>query len=131
MTFLNADKWLYSQLKNDATLKAVVSSRVYADAAPQKTSYPFITFSQVSTRSVTNFSKDRVMDEELWQVVIWTNLPSYSSLETLADRVRELLHKSSGSGVLSAVFERMQRLEEREGDQIYKALLLEFRIFTQ
>lgn len=131
MTALNADKWLYTKLTTDATLITALGGRVYADTAPQGVGYPFAVITAISSLPIANVSADRVMDTELWQVALWTNAPSYNGLEAIADRIRTVLHKASGTGVIGAVYEGMRRMEEREGDVVYKVLILEFRIYTQ
>jgi hypothetical protein len=132
MTALNADKWLYAKLTGDAQLLTALGGRVYMDIAPQGTQYPLVVMSFVTSTPVTNVTADRIMDNELWQIAIWDNKPSYTGVETIADRIRDVIHKASGTGVIGAVSEGMpQRLIEQDGDVIYKGLLLEFRIFTQ
>jgi hypothetical protein len=131
MTILNADRWLTGILTTDATLLAALGGRVYMDIAPEKTLYPMAILDCISATPVTNASADRVMDEELWQVSLITNLPSYSGLEAIADRVRAVVHKGSGTGVIGAVFEQETRLTTVEGGKIYRQIILEFRLFTQ
>jgi hypothetical protein len=131
MTILNADRWLYTQLTTDSQLVTALGKRVYVDAAPQNTQYPAAIVSFVTSRQVSNVSADRVMDTELWQIAVWTDQPNYTSIEAIADRIRTVLHKASGSGVIGAAYETERRLVEQEGDTFYKAILLEFRLFTQ
>jgi hypothetical protein len=131
MTILNADRWIYTQLTTDSQLAAALGGRVYIDVAPQNTQYPVAIMTFVTARQVVNMSADRVMDDELWQIAIWTDRPSYTELESIADRIRSVIHKASGSGVVGAVYEGERRLMEQDGDTVYRALILEFRLFTQ
>jgi hypothetical protein len=131
MTILNADRWLYSQLTTDPQLSSLLNGRVYVDIAPASTQYPMVVISLVSSGQTSNFSSDKVMDNELWQVAIWTDQPSYLYIEGIADRIRELLHKSSGTGVIGAVYEGSRRMYEQEGNLSYKGIILEFRLFIQ
>lgn len=128
MTILNADRWLYTQLITDANLAAVLGGRVFVDVAPLGTEYPLAVMTFVAAQQVGNWSSDRIMDNELWQITVWTNQNNYTSIETVADRIRQVLHKASGTGVVGCSFERQLRMSDPEG---YKAIILEFRLFTQ
>lgn len=128
MTILNADRWLYTQLTTDAQLATALGGRVFVDDAPLGTQYPLVIMTHVASQQVGNWSADRIMDNELWQIAVWTNQNNYTSIESIADRIRTVLHKASGTGVIGCVFERPQRMSDPEG---YKALVLEFRLYTQ
>lgn len=128
MTILNADRWLYTQLTTDAQLVASLGGRVFVDTAPLNTQYPLAVMTFIASQQVGNWSADRVMDNELWQIAVWTNQNNYTSIEDIADRIRAVLHKASGTGVIWCAFERQLRMSDPEG---YKAVILEFRLFTQ
>lgn len=128
MTILNADRWLYTQITTDPQLSAVLEGRVYTDLAPLGVSHPLVVMTAVSSQQVGNWSSDRIMDNELWQITIWTDQQSYSSIEPIADRIREALHKASGTGVIGCSFESSSRAVDPEG---YRGITLEFRLFTQ
>ncbi len=133
MTALNGDRWLYGKLTTDSQLATSLGGRVFVDAAPSNTQYPFAIITAVSSVPVSNWNADRIMDSELWQVTIWDDDASYSTtLETIADRIRAVVHKAtSGTGVIGAVYEGSVRRSEEEGDRVYKAIILEFRLYTQ
>jgi len=80
---------------------------------------------------VSNAYADRIMDNELWQVALYDDGSSYSALELIADRIREVMHKANGIGIIGTVYEGMVRRSEEEGDRVYKAIILEFRLYTQ
>jgi len=128
MTILNADRWLYTQLTKDTQLVSALGGRVFVDLAPHGTQYPLAVMTFVAAQQVGNWSSDRIMDNELWQIAVWTNQENYTSIETIADRIRAVLHKASGTGVIGCSFERQLRMSDPEG---YKAIILEFRLFTQ
>lgn len=131
MTTLAADRWLYTTITGDSVLQAIIGNRVYADVAPQGTAYPVVIITFVSSRHIGNISQDRVYDDELWQITAWDDDPSYATLEQIADRIRAILHKASGSGVIAAVYEGMRRINQIESGRIYKGIVLEVRIFVQ
>jgi len=131
MTVLNADRWLYEQLTTDSQLSAALGGRVYVDIAPQGEQYPLAILTLVMAQQIGNLFVDKVMDAETWQVAIWTDKPSYTDIEPIVDRIRAILHKASGTGVLAAVYQEQRRMVEQDSDKEYKAIILEFKIFTQ
>lgn len=131
MTALNGDRWLYEKLTTDSQLATLLGGRIFVDTAPQDTEYPFAVITAVSSVPVTNFYADRIMDNELWQVAVWDADGSYLTLEPIADRIRAVVHKASGDGVIGATYEGSLRRSEEEGDRVFKAILLEFRLYTQ
>jgi hypothetical protein len=131
MTILNADQWLYTQLTTDSVLAAALDGRVYIDIAGCDT-YPLAVLQQYAmTTQIGNLSNDKVMDSEFWQITVWDNRPSYDRIGSVADRIRSVLHKASGAGVLGAVYQGSQRQAEQEGDVHFRGIVLEFELFTQ
>ena len=128
---LTADRWLYATLKNDTTLAAVIGARIYADIAPEGSIYPLAILSQVISLPVANWSADKVMNDEVWRVRLTTDKADYGAIETAAERIQTLLHKQTGTGVIGCTAEGITRFSEIESGQVYKHLVLEFRIFTQ
>jgi len=131
VTALNGDRWLYETLTTDSVLAVALDGRVFVDIAPQDTEYPFVVITSVSSVPVSNAYADRIMDNELWQVALYDDGSSYSALELIADRIREVMHKANGIGIIGTVYEGMVRRSEEEGDRVYKAIILEFRLYTQ
>jgi hypothetical protein len=86
MTILNADRWLTAFSQQMATLAAALGGRDVYGHCTVKGAVSDGNRGCISAVPVTNASADRVMDEELWQVSLITNLPSYSGLEAIADR---------------------------------------------
>lgn len=128
MTILNADRWLYTQLTTDTQLASALGGRVFVDMAPLDTEHPLVIMTSVAAQQVGNWSADRVMDNELWQIAVWTDQDNYTSIEAIADRIHAVLHKASGPGVIGCAFERRLRTSDPEG---YRAVILEFRLYTQ
>ena len=131
MTTANADKFLISTLSGDATLMALVQG-IYSDHAGKNATYPLIVYQQIGpSEPAANAYGDSIFDVEPWQVAVVGTGESYVALETAADRVRALLHKSSGAGVLGCIYTSTQRLAERIGGVEYRNIILEFEIYTQ
>jgi len=61
---------------------------------------------------------------------VWAEGPSYLPLEPIADRIRLVVHRASGVGVIAAVYEGSRRMSEDNGKP-YKAVLMEYRLYTQ
>lgn len=131
MTLLTADRWLYEMLTTDSTLATVLGGRVFADVAPEDTAYPLAVISAVSSVPVVNLSAERVMDNELWQVQLITDQADYAALETAAERIRAILHRASGEGVIGCVEAGITRFSEVDNGRVYKHLVMEFRLHTQ
>lgn len=130
MTALNADKWLHQTLSGDTTLMGLISG-VYAEHAPADASYPFAVISLVDGGMVANAYADRIMDNETWQVALINQSASYAGLEGAVDRVRALLHKQKGTGVLACVYSGSRRITEMVSGKVYRQIVLEFQVFTQ
>jgi hypothetical protein len=131
MSILNADKWLYSVLTSDAALQALVSDRIYEDAAPALIYDPYVVFQFVNGINVSNFSVDKIMDDEVWIVKAAAKGNDYTVLEPIDKRIGELLHKASGTGVLGCAQEDPFRFSELDNGEIYKHLGHYYRIYTQ
>lgn len=131
MTLLNADRWLVSTLKADGVISVAIGSRVYQDQAPEDTAYPLILVNFVSGEPVQNIGADPVMDSELWRVRIVDRDPSYTGVETIADQVRNVLHKAAGVGVIGCVFVGAYRYPEVYEKTQFRSIILEFQLFTQ
>lgn len=125
---LNADRWLYNCILSDPSLSIMLNGRVFLDVAPLGTSYPLVVLSLVSSEQISNLSAERIADDQVWQVAIWTDGNSYHPIEQIADRIRHILHRAHGDGVIAAVFLRQSRVADPEG---YRAIILEFRIYLE
>lgn len=128
----NAASWIYTTLTTDATLSALIGTRVYRDQAPEAVTYPFIAFSQIDAIPVKNAFSDILMDGERWQITAVDNGKTYTTVNSIAARLRNLLHKTSGSNVLSSVLEaEFTRSETDDAGNMYKSIILDFRVHTQ
>jgi hypothetical protein len=128
----NAASWIFTKLTTDATLTALIGTRVYRDQAPEAATFPFVTFTQIDAVPVKNAFADILMDGERWQITAVDNGKSYTKVNSIAARLRNLLHKTSGSNVLSSVLEmEFTRSETDNAGNIYKSVILDFRVHTQ
>lgn len=133
-SILTADKWIYSTLKNDSTLTALITG-VYIDNAPDTANYPFVTFSQVTSAPLRVVGATVVWYDELWQVAAHAVGQDYAGCKSIVDRVRALLDKKTGSntdGVVAQSIENSSfRFSNTENGIAIKTLGLEFAIKTQ
>lgn len=89
------EKAIKSILVADATVLALVSTRVYPNWVPQGASMPAISFNQVS--GIRDYSMDGAdgMAQTLYQIDCWAT--TYSETRDLADAVRGALSAYSGT----------------------------------
>ena len=128
----NAASWIYSTLTTDATLSALISTRVYRDQAPEAATFPFVTFTQIDAVPVKNAFADILMDGERWQISAYDDGKTYTTVNSIAARIRTLLHKTRGSNVVSSVLEaEFTRSETDSAGNMYKSIIMDFRVHTQ
>lgn len=89
-----ADTFIYGKL---TAATALVSSRVYADKAPQGAALPYIVFSvQGAFDDLTDVGAVRVWANLLYLVKVIGQGESYSALQATADAIDARLHKVRG-----------------------------------
>lgn len=92
--------WLWGLLRYDATLQALVGSRVYADRAPLGATLPAVVFQQQAAVDVTTGpGVARIMTNTLYLVRGVAEGGSYTPLLPVEARIDELLQGASGSPV--------------------------------
>jgi len=128
----NAASWIQTTLTTDATLAALIGTRVYRDQAPKKATYPFVVISQIDAVPVKNAFADILMDGERWQINAVDDGKLYTTVNSIAARIRTLLHKTRGSNVVSSVLEaEFTRSETDSAGNMYKSIIMDFRVHTQ
>lgn len=131
MTILSADRWLFDVLSSDVNLEGAIGDRIYMDTAPEGSSYPFIGMQFVYGRAVSNMMADIVMFDEVWLVKATGKGNDYTALEPIVNRISQVLHKASGSGVVACFEEEILRFSEIDQGEVYKHLGHYYRIYTQ
>jgi hypothetical protein len=86
---------IYGILSGDATLTALVSTRIYPEAAPQNAANPCIVYSESTPEFNDNKSGVSHLDVNLVQVDIYAS--TISVRNTIGARVRTLLDRYSGT----------------------------------
>jgi len=92
---MNCEAAIYGILSGDATLTALVSTRIYPEAAPQNAANPCIVYSESTPEFNDNKSGVSHLDVNLVQVDIYAS--TISVRNTIGARVRTLLDRYSGT----------------------------------
>lgn len=110
-----AEEFIKSRLSSDATLIALLGSnnKIFADVAPKGISFPIITFRYQVYADVGVIDGNIPVQQYTYIVAATIDGKAIAAIKPIADRVDELLHKSSGtvnSGtVLSCTFDSIYR----------------------
>jgi hypothetical protein len=92
---MNCEAAIYGILSGDATLTALVSTRIYPEAAPQNAANPCIVYSESTPEFNDNKSGVSHLDVNLVQVDVYAS--TISVRNTIGARVRTLLDRYSGT----------------------------------
>lgn len=92
---MNCEAAIYGILSGDATLTALVSTRIYPEAAPQNAANPLIVYSESTPEFNDNKSGVSHLDVNLVQVDVYAS--TISVRNTIGARVRTLLDRYSGT----------------------------------
>jgi hypothetical protein len=139
-----ADQWIYSTLKADSTLTALIggatSPRIYNEQAPQNgtaTVYPCVIYQMQSAVDLQIVGPRRFWTNMLYLVRGVNETGSYSgSLLTIAERIDEVLHAkpdpaSNAYGIVWAcVSEQAFRLPEVVNGRNFRHSGRIFRIYA-
>lgn len=93
------EEWLYTLLSGDATLSAIVGSRVYGYVAPAGTTSPWVVFNYQSGHDVRGMGPARIMVSAQYQVKAVGQYDGFGMLKSVADRIDALMQGASGSVV--------------------------------
>lgn len=133
---LTAEKWLYSKLSVDGTVKGLIGSRIYHDLAPAQTIFPYLIYSLVFAEPRRVVGASVIWFDEVWQVKAVDQGMRFTGIGPVIDRVRSLLDRTSGTisgGTVVACYEigKFELTEVDPSGRPYKHLGLEYRIYTQ
>lgn len=94
-----AERWIYTTLSGDPTLVSLIGgARIYANVAPQGIAYPFVVYQMMSPGTALYGNGPNI----IWQRMVYlvkavTKGTSASSLQTIVDRINDLLHAERGA----------------------------------
>jgi hypothetical protein len=87
-----AEAWLYATLSADTALAALVGTRIFAESAPDKTVFPFVTFNWMAGHDVNIIEQFRILTHALYLVKGIDEGRSITTLKSIADRIDAVLH---------------------------------------
>ena len=93
---VRVEQWIYQTLAADPTVASVVGTRIYADAAPQTTTFPLIVFAHIGNVDVVRAWNNRRVAKNIFLVrVIGKGNSVTGDLKAVADRFDPLLLKEN------------------------------------
>lgn len=104
---------IYSILSGDATLAAIIGTKIYPVQAPQRTPPPFVVYRENNT--IATDQKDGSAPKDLKSVQIDIYSGTYTEAHTAADRIRVLLDAYSGT-VAGVTIRQMWFSDQDDGD---------------
>ena len=87
-------EYLPAALNTDATLAALVGTRIYPLKRPQNCALPAITYQRISAPRVTSHSGDSGLLNPRYQFNCWSE--SYLEARSMAERLEKLFNGKSG-----------------------------------
>ena len=106
LELLAAREWLYAKLAADATLTGIVSTRIYAEMAPENATFPLIMITEMSPgNDLRVVGTGRIWSDPLFLVKAVDQTASYTgNIKTLAGRIDAVLHGKSGTATDGTVW---------------------------
>lgn len=130
-----AERWLTTVLKADVTIAGLIGTRVYADVMPvgDDSAYPAIVFNLLSPgEDLLASGSSRVIASPVYLVKAINRGRSLQALQTLADRVDQVLHEArggvTGAGIAWCKRIRPFSMREYEGQVAWTYLGGEYEI---
>ena len=123
-------KTVYAMLAADATLTALVSTKIYPVIAPQNVASPFVVYSIAS--AIPTNTKDRISEVDTMRVQIDCYARTYSQVEAIASAARLAIDGQTGTKagiyVDGVAYENEQDLIDEDVDLYRKSLDFFIRI---
>jgi len=127
---MDALGWIYGLITEDTTLAALVDDRVYSDLAPEGTTFPFVTMTLVDVMPSENAFADNIFDVERWDIKVVDKSNSFKNARTIAEKIRTLIHKKTGTGIHGARFIQKRQYSQNDRGVVYRYIVQEFEIYT-
>jgi hypothetical protein len=96
------DQWIYGKLHNDLLLNTAVSGRIYVDQAPQGVISPLVLYSFLGGADKTVTLRTRLTNA-IYLIRAVGSGSSYSTIESLADRIDELMNTAEQGDIVRDV----------------------------
>ena len=127
---MDAQGWIYGLITEDTTLETALGDRVYPDLAPKDAVYPFVTMTLVDVMPSENAYADNIFDVERWDVKVVDKSNSFATARTIAETIRDLIHKKTGTGIHGARFIQKRQYSQNDKGVVYRYIVQEFEIYT-
>lgn len=105
-----AETWLYTTLKANATLTALIGGsttpRIYSAVVPQGAALPAVVFQQMSGEDLLTLNAYRVWSDLVYLVKGIAQAGGFVALDGIAAQIDVSLHRVSGTGVAACYRER-------------------------
>jgi hypothetical protein len=131
------ERFLYTTLTGDATLAAIVGTRVFGHAVPPAATRPYVFYTLVDPgEDLSEVGAVRIWSNMIYVVRIVNKTESYPSLEAGSTAITNALHRASGSNISGAVVACIKEAPfafieiDQDGSQL-RHLGSRFRLFVQ
>lgn len=120
-----AKKWIRTVLLSNTGITNVVSSRIYADRAPNPLTFPFIIFNYMGGPDINGLGTNRQQTQPLFQVRVVTDGAPDANARLVEKRIDDVLqaatHSASGDFLFAARREQsVDRVEvDSETNHVY------------
>ena len=106
LELLTARQFLYAKLAADSTLTGIVSTRIYAELAPEAATFPLVMIIEMSPgNDLRVMGTGRIWSDPLFLVKAVDQTAALTgNLKTLATRIDAVLHGASGSATDGTVW---------------------------
>lgn len=131
---ITVETWLRQRLASNLV---GVQNRVFVDAAPRGTQYPYVIYQLQTPEDVRTLNGTRIMTTGTWIVKAIMQTATYADLSSIAAAIDSQLHKAQyhtdvGSGaVLACVRERPFKMSEVNDGLLILHLGGFYRIYAQ
>lgn len=109
-----AENWLHDKLANDSEIASIVLDRIYKYALPQKPIYPLITYSLASDSDFQGLGTVRILTRPLYLVKVISKGSPSSLVNLAADRVDEIIGKTTKDTFISTAGDMFAVSSRRE-----------------
>jgi hypothetical protein len=109
-----AENWLHDKLANDDEIASIVLDRIYKYALPQKPIYPLITYSLASDSDFQGLGTVRILTRPLYLVKVISKGSPSSLVNLAADRVDEIIGKTTKDTFISTAGDMFAVSSRRE-----------------
>lgn len=111
-----ASKWITAKLAGDSATTAIVSTRIYADSAPEGADYPFIRFEFLDAPDERGLGTTRIATRPIAQIEVWTKGPLTDNARTVLGRIDALFQTAVRETLDGLVFSsrRLRPTKRRE-----------------